>query len=235
MQNEPSVPVPDNTGDNVVFQDKPKKTLGVILGMVFLVLLAVGGIGFGVWAMMDGDTQKEQLNEQIDALKALIDDLEKQNEEKSDNANDDDNSDSNNSVNEANENLTYEGSYIDIEEWGFRISIPNELVITNHEYKDYTSENYSSFCVWGYSRKGDQASPSFAKKNEPFVCIERHPEDTYYYGHTVFTEEGYDYLFNSAQSYLSDEGDEDGKKWEDETRVLMSRTLGQKENYSKKQ
>ena len=69
MQNESSVPVPENTGDNVVFQDKPKKNLGMILGMVLLVILAVGGIVFGVWEMMDGNAQKEELNKQIDVLK----------------------------------------------------------------------------------------------------------------------------------------------------------------------
>ena len=57
------------SNSDIVFRDKPKINKGVIVGMVCLVLLAVGGIGFGVWAMMDGNAQKEQLNSQIDTLK----------------------------------------------------------------------------------------------------------------------------------------------------------------------
>ena len=61
--------------DNAVFTNKPKKNKGMILGMVLLGFLAVGGIGFGVWAMMDGNAQKEQLNSQISVLKEQNDKL----------------------------------------------------------------------------------------------------------------------------------------------------------------
>ena len=77
-------PAPTSQGRDVVFQDKPKKNNGMILGMVVLAILAVGGIGFGVWAMMDGNTQKEQLNSQISTLKSqnseLQERIDKQNE-----------------------------------------------------------------------------------------------------------------------------------------------------------
>ena len=61
--------------DDAVFTNKPKKNKGMILEMVLLGLLAVGGIGFGVWAMIDGNAQKEQLNSQISALKEQNDKL----------------------------------------------------------------------------------------------------------------------------------------------------------------
>ncbi|MBR3329316.1 hypothetical protein IKG29_02175 [Candidatus Saccharibacteria bacterium] len=54
--------------EDIVFSNKPKKKTGMILGMVLFAILAIGGIGFGVWAWMDGNTQKEALNEQIDDL-----------------------------------------------------------------------------------------------------------------------------------------------------------------------
>lgn len=55
--------------DNM-FENIPKKSgKGMILGLVLCAFLAVGGIGFGAWAMMDGNGQKEQLNTQINALK----------------------------------------------------------------------------------------------------------------------------------------------------------------------
>ena len=60
--------VGDSGGSDVVFTDKPKKSNGMILGMILLALIAAGGIGFGVWAMMDGNSQKETLNSQISTL-----------------------------------------------------------------------------------------------------------------------------------------------------------------------
>ena len=54
--------------EDIVFSNKPKKKTGMILGMILFAILAIGGVGFGVWAMMDGNTQKEALNKQIDNL-----------------------------------------------------------------------------------------------------------------------------------------------------------------------
>lgn len=63
---------------DVVFNDKPKKNMAMIFGMVLLGILAVGGIAFGVWAMMDGNAQKAELNAQIDSLKQKNDALDEQ-------------------------------------------------------------------------------------------------------------------------------------------------------------
>ena len=61
-----------------------KKGKGMVLGMICLGLLAVGGIGFGVWAMLDGNSQKESLNSQISDLKQqnneLLDQMNKASE-----------------------------------------------------------------------------------------------------------------------------------------------------------
>ena len=46
----------------------PRKNTAMILGMVLLAVLAAGGIGFGVWAMLDGNAQKDKLNLQISDL-----------------------------------------------------------------------------------------------------------------------------------------------------------------------
>lgn len=47
-----------------------KNSKGMVLGMIMLGILAVGGIAFGVWEMMDGNARVEGLNEQISTLKA---------------------------------------------------------------------------------------------------------------------------------------------------------------------
>lgn len=62
--------------EDIVFSNVPKKNHGMLLGLIMCALLAVGGIGFGVWAMMDGNSQKEQLNKQITALNGQVSELQ---------------------------------------------------------------------------------------------------------------------------------------------------------------
>ena len=50
--------------------DTPAKKSGhgMLIGLILCILLAIGGIGFGVWAMIDGNTQKTNLEKQISNL-----------------------------------------------------------------------------------------------------------------------------------------------------------------------
>lgn len=61
-----------NDGKGVVLQDKPKKNRGMIYGMILLAILAAGGIGFGVWAMLDGNTRSQKKDEQISQLQSQL-------------------------------------------------------------------------------------------------------------------------------------------------------------------
>lgn len=61
---------------------KPKKkNNGMLLGMICLAILAIAGIGFGVWTMLDKNQQVDTLNKQIDTLKKQNSDLMAQIEE----------------------------------------------------------------------------------------------------------------------------------------------------------
>ena len=63
----------NETGNNVVFQDQPKKKSHAMLyGMIFLAILAAGGIGFGVWALLDGNTQLKKKDDQISDLRSQL-------------------------------------------------------------------------------------------------------------------------------------------------------------------
>ena len=90
-QNNDSATVIDNTPEvsmehsgsteNIMAQDnsssKKKKNAktGIILGFILLFLLAAGGVGFGIWAMMDGNAQREKLDSQIGDLRRQNDEL----------------------------------------------------------------------------------------------------------------------------------------------------------------
>ena len=65
-----AAPVKGEPKKDNLFENAPKKKgKGMLLGLVFCILLAAGGIAFGVWTMMDSKSQKDSLNEQISALK----------------------------------------------------------------------------------------------------------------------------------------------------------------------
>ena len=67
---------------------KKKSGKGLLFAVVFLVIVALGGIGFGVWAMMDGNNQTKTLNDQIGSLKKTNNELMEQLSEANANAND---------------------------------------------------------------------------------------------------------------------------------------------------
>lgn len=65
-----------NAQDDVVFTNKLRASKGMIAALVCAAILAVGGIGFGVWAMIDGNTKEARLNEEISRLRRRLEDLE---------------------------------------------------------------------------------------------------------------------------------------------------------------
>ena len=64
--------MPVSGGNDAVFQDKPKKSHGMLYGMILLAILAAGGIGFGVWAMLDGNSRAQKKDEQISQLQSQL-------------------------------------------------------------------------------------------------------------------------------------------------------------------
>ena len=77
-----NTPTPNNLPNIENVPEPPKENLmaagtkekkggkGMLIGLILCLLLATGGIGFGVWAMMDRSTTKDNLNAQIVSLKA---------------------------------------------------------------------------------------------------------------------------------------------------------------------
>ena len=78
MEPNQTISTDQRPGSDIVFRDKSSKGKGMIIGMVVLALLAIGGIGFGVWEMMDGNHKMVSLDEQIDMLTQQNSELQKQ-------------------------------------------------------------------------------------------------------------------------------------------------------------
>ena len=54
-------------------QNKVKENSGIVAVIICLVLIALGGIGFGMWAVTDGNTKEAKLKEEISKLKQQVD------------------------------------------------------------------------------------------------------------------------------------------------------------------
>ncbi len=134
-----SVPVDNGptfgNGASVVGAKSGGKT-GWILTMILLLLIAAGGVGFGVWAYMDGNTQKDQLNSQISTLQQQNNDLQEQIEEMAA---------KNNTTGSAGDNANMEGDtfasmeesdFIVLDEWGVKIRIGTPFVYVAKSMKE---------------------------------------------------------------------------------------------------
>lgn len=148
---------PMNTGGDLVFRNHPKKNTGMILAMVLFLILAAGGIGFGVWAMMDGNSRVEKKDKEIS-------DLQSQLAEKSGTVVEDDTVVDDDGDGTTSENATDTSGYIYVGEWGLKIKKPTTNIVDNKMQDgsiatvDYAVDG-SRLYVWGtVYREGDQAA-----------------------------------------------------------------------------
>ena len=119
---KPAEPTFGNGGS--VVEGKGGKKTGWILAIVLLLIVAAGGVGFGVWAMMDGNAQKDALNSQISALKQQNNDLQ----DKLDNGGD-------TVINiDTDGNEVNTADYIYVGEWGLKIKKPENWRSLISEY-----------------------------------------------------------------------------------------------------
>ena len=58
--------------------NKPKQNKGMLIGLVAAIIVAVGGIGFGVFMMISGNQRADSLNKQISTLKSQNSELQNQ-------------------------------------------------------------------------------------------------------------------------------------------------------------
>lgn len=64
----------EDSSEDIVFRSQPEgsKSKGMLIGMICFAILAIGGIGFGVWAMMDGNDKVAKKDEQISDLNSQL-------------------------------------------------------------------------------------------------------------------------------------------------------------------
>lgn len=205
---------------------KPGK--GLIAGMIVCAILAVAGIGFGVWAMMDGNAKTDELNSQVAKSNAQVAQLQKQNEELIEEAKNAKGSGSSSDVDES----VNSADYIYIGEWGIKIKMPEDLNVINYSLSD--GDTYGEYLsVSGAKEKNNGVTPKFAHLDMFSGSIVRSNSDDgfYPYGILVYTDNAGKKYYYEGPNGIPDLPEEDYKLWE-EVKELLKESLTNPENFS---
>lgn len=207
-----------------------KKGKGAVFGMILLGILAVGGISFGIWEMLEVNTQKEQLNSQINTLKQQNNELQDKLEDATSGPTTDIDLDIDTETSSADTT-----DYIYVAEWGLKIKIPENLTVTGYEYA--MSAGYTSLELWGNTKDG-QYFPDFANTEKNQSClgsISRYARGAEIPMASslslVFSSGQFDYYYNHPQSTFS--VDENERTWEVESVDAVEQMLSAPGSYLK--
>ena len=190
MDNTQDVPVnvrpsvaktPEPTFDNgpSVVGKKDRKTAW-ILAIVLLLIIAAGGVGFGVWAYVDGNTQREQLNAQVN-------DLQQENAELQEQLASGGSTTGTGTGSGTEGEIVNTSDYIYVGEWGIKIKIPENIQVASYEISNWDSDNSAgtALCVSGSTSGHDGATPSFLSgtaenryTDKLKVCLEKNTRAT---------------------------------------------------------
>ena len=204
-----AAPEPAKPENPMTAGPEKKSSKGGIIAAVLFALIAAGGVGFGVWTMMDGKTKEEQYNTQIDALKKT-------------------NSELMDKIAEGGEGGG-EGSgtgtavdtedYIYVGEWGVKFKIPDNLQYVSYEVEDFADVGIAgtSLCVSAATTGHGDERPSFLRTNNGRLsrlgCLNKYTEaegEVMGVGEVVVGE----YYYVGPQALVGNETDAD---WESES------------------
>ena len=201
-----------------------------MLGMILFALLAAGGVGFGVWAMMDKNAEVGKLNTQIADLKKQITQLKKQipvDYEDEEGTEDEEPADV--EVEDVNTE-----DYIYVGEWGLKIKIPDSLSMVGYNFGNGTYGEWLSVAglkngvtgeaVYKYTYVEDYIAGQIVRSNS---------DDGFYpYGALVYTDdEQNNYYFTGPQADMGST-EEETAIWK-ESAEIVKEMLTNPDNYSK--
>ena len=223
---------PEPTFDNgpSIVGRKDRKTVW-ILAIVLLLIVAAGGVGFGVWAYMDGNTQKEQLSAQVNDLQEQNSELQEQLASGSNTGTGMSGGTEGGTINTA--------DYIYVGEWGIKIKISEGLSMVSYKFVQGRTEeigNTTSLIVSGavgdglpryadfsYNADGLGFVRRFSRSNGQNECIG---------SRMVTSDDEYIYCYFHPQVAYSVDDSESNADDEAEAVDLVQEMLLNAENYS---
>lgn len=189
---QPAAPVVPT--EPIIFDQPKKKSNGMLYGLIFAIILALGGIGFGVWAMMDGNSRAETAKKECKSIATVpVIDTDVT---KCDVPDDDDDGTTTPTT------MSSEKGYIYIGEWGIKIKAPDGLNYVSYRYA--SGEDGSSVAVWGTTSNAlsEFANP-YNNDSSPQGAISRSSTECQY-SVLVFTGNGYYYCYSHPQAVYSE-------------------------------
>ncbi len=190
-----------------------KSSKGGVIAAILFAVLAAGGIGFGVYTMLNSKTQEDKLNEQITTLRKQNAELMNQIAEGGDSSSD-------TTINTE--------DYIYVGEWGVKFKISDNLQYVSYSIDSFDNEWVSgtSLCVSAATAGHDDNKPSFIKTNggsHPYSlgCLTKYTRaetEVIGIGEVTIGE----YYFEGPQDLIGDEADRD---WEVESRSAIRAML----------
>ncbi|MDO4753323.1 MAG: hypothetical protein Q4A36_03795 [Candidatus Saccharibacteria bacterium] len=239
-KNETPVASVENANTSVpaasTVENKQKSGTGLKIATAIACLVAVCGIGFGVYGMIRSSEKDNQISEkdgQISELKVQVEDfngkittLETEKIETTD-----ENGTTVTIVDSPVKNENPE-DYIYVGEWGVKIKISDNLSNISYEF---LGDGYSRSCRslgLSASTRGDGSKPSFVKtggdKGEYLGYVMRCPkEDLYPYGSNInISDPAYNYYYERIQYSITQ------TDWESESVDAIKNMLTNPDNYS---
>ena len=134
-------------GDVVKRDGEKKKVNGLLIGLIVCLLFAIGGIGFGLWATMDGNAQRDALKQQVSDLQNQVN--------KADDYIIDDGVDI-----IVNDDAVNPADYIYIGEWGIKVKVPENWKSMIENYSFFSNNGPQGIEVFSIREKTDSMSAS---------------------------------------------------------------------------
>ena len=196
-----------------------KKSSTMVLVIILLLLVAAGGVGFGVWAMMDGNSRVETAKKNCAAssteviTKCDVDADTK--DEETDNT------------------ISSDSSYIYIAEWGIKIKKPDNLkavsYLVDYRFGEDASYLYINGTVGDESVSTEFLNTSIDDKWLGAVARIAHGVTQDYIGTFVTTVGEYDYYYGHPQDVKSTDSQQ--QQIETQTVDAIQTVLTNAENY----
>lgn len=223
-------------GEPITIGEPKKKSGGTALLIALLIILALGGIGFGAWATVDNGGKVKTLNEQVTTLKKQNTELQA----KVDSGASGSSTDGGSSSSSGSSSTVNAGDYIYVGGWETKIKVPSNLLNVNYEFSLVTFDQgtiyYKALCVGGTKDNGAQDGlPAFSTKQR--VCVIRDDGSRYSESgpwmqdpkQATFSKDGLYYWVYGPQAIL----EEQYKDWEVGTVETIKEMLSNPDNYSK--
>ena len=177
-----------------------KKSHGLVICLIAALLVAAGGIGFGIYMMISGQQTEDNYKKQISSLQTTINQMQSAESEVIVVTTPD-----SEEVELASPTNVDPADYVYVGEWGMKIAIPEGLRVTGADFVSYGNDSSIAIKGWNCSESCDTIPEFAGAQNSGLGAIRRMPKGVTpeIAGELVFTDDAYSYYYYGPQSAYS--------------------------------